>query len=590
MTQVFNLLEIDAKYRYLGVTDDLFTLHDLSPESTWQYELPTLTNTHEYGKKKINKNNDNFKDLFFKTFIFLDNINLNNLLIAGGSIKSLLFNTTVNDIDVFMYDLNNHIDAQLRMEIFILDIYKHLINIRDGFYVKNELDKLNIITKSMLPNENAKIVREFEQKHKQIYNPKINTEILIYSNGNTITLFINNIKVQIILRLYSTISEILHGFDLGSSAVGFDGKNVYFTSLSKFSFENMVNIIDTTRRSTTYENRIIKYFESGFSIIIPNLNIHNLKLDYHKYQLNEVCELPYMTFSYSSINGNLIKVNKFYKNNGYTVNTDYDFYGQLNCNNGSDDIFALQHYNVSQLISGKNRFVIKIDLSDEINILKSKKINIDNWKLNFNKPVVEYDFIERTYNNLAIKLNIENILMEKIRKYINVVDNKDFVQSVYINTTNGAERKQKIISIIELQKLKLKKSLNQAINIKINWITENPTTQLTSSINPIIDDTKQWYGNQYYISTKNLIIESTFNSAQIHPNEYIFNNKCNSDTNDNNNYSCINKCNSDDDNDDDLSDEKDYDGEEDEDDENNEEEDNENNEEENQNDNDSNSN
>ena len=41
------------------------------------------------------------------------------------------------------------------------------------------------------------------------------------------------IKIQIILRDYSTLSEVLHGFDLGSCSVAFDGDNVYFTGLGR---------------------------------------------------------------------------------------------------------------------------------------------------------------------------------------------------------------------------------------------------------------------------------------------------------------------------------------------------------------------
>jgi len=32
---------------------------------------------------------------------------------------------------------------------------------------------------------------------------------------------------------------------------------------------------------------------------------------------------------------------------------------------------------------------------------------------------------------------------------------------------------------------------------QINWIRDNPTTQLTSSINPIIEDKSVWYGDYY---------------------------------------------------------------------------------------------
>jgi hypothetical protein len=34
-------------------------------------------------------------------------------------------------------------------------------------------------------------------------------------------------------------------------------------------------------------------------------------------------------------------------------------------------------------------------------------------------------------------------------------------------------------------------------DFSVEWITENPTTQLTSSFNPIIEDPKLWYGDLY---------------------------------------------------------------------------------------------
>lgn len=35
-------------------------------------------------------------------------------------------------------------------------------------------------------------------------------------------------RLQVILRLFSTVSEVLHCFDLGSSAVADDGKQLYY--------------------------------------------------------------------------------------------------------------------------------------------------------------------------------------------------------------------------------------------------------------------------------------------------------------------------------------------------------------------------
>ena len=123
-------------------------------------------------------------------------------------------------------------------------------------------------------------------------------------------------------RLYKTASEILHGFDLGSSAVGYDGDNIYFTTLGKFCHEFSCNIIDTTRRSTTYEQRLAKYFNRGFNIVLPKFDITKLRTIYFKYDKSEICELPYFTFGYDAIIGNKITVDDFY--NKCIYHSDYD--------------------------------------------------------------------------------------------------------------------------------------------------------------------------------------------------------------------------------------------------------------------------
>lgn len=78
--------------------------------------------------------------------------------------------------------------------------------------------------------------------------------------------------VQVILRLNQTVSEVLHGFDLGSSAVGFDGTQVWFTQLALFAYRTRLNVLDLTRRRPSYEYRIHKYFYKGFGFILPDMD------------------------------------------------------------------------------------------------------------------------------------------------------------------------------------------------------------------------------------------------------------------------------------------------------------------------------
>ena len=246
MNQIDKLLALDAKCRNMGsnpIKDDLFLLHDLSESSTWDYSLPTLIKDHEsyYDKKRVIRNIGDFTKTFYQQYPYLNHIDMSNLFVAGGCVRSFMLGQKVNDIDIFMHGITDVNVAKARIEKFVIDLYYHIKNLKDGSYIKEELAQLNLklskVTDQAFKNS---LNAEFNKNFESLYQPKMytrNDTIDIYSNGHTITIYIGGTKLQIILRLYNTPSEILHGFDLGSSAVGFDGTNVYLTSLKRFQFK-----------------------------------------------------------------------------------------------------------------------------------------------------------------------------------------------------------------------------------------------------------------------------------------------------------------------------------------------------------------
>jgi ankyrin repeat protein len=78
--------------------------------------------------------------------------------------------------------------------------------------------------------------------------------------------------VQIVLRLYKSVSEILTGFDVDCSCVAYDGKMVWATPRAVASYVTQINTIDLTRRSPSYENRLSKYSRRGFEVYWPELD------------------------------------------------------------------------------------------------------------------------------------------------------------------------------------------------------------------------------------------------------------------------------------------------------------------------------
>ena len=76
-------------------------------------------------------------------------------------------------------------------------------------------------------------------------------------------------NVQIVLRLYSTAADVLASFDVDSCCVAFDGSQLWASPRAQRALNTRSNTIDLSRRSTTYESRLVKYAFRGFSLAVP---------------------------------------------------------------------------------------------------------------------------------------------------------------------------------------------------------------------------------------------------------------------------------------------------------------------------------
>jgi hypothetical protein len=94
----------------------------------------------------------------------------------------------------------------------------------------------------------------------------------ILKTKNTITIYNMNYEVQIITKLYNSITEVLCNFDLDSCCVGYSNGELY--GLPRFirSLAYCGNILDPEKYSSSYFNRLKKYIKRGFSVYIPGLD------------------------------------------------------------------------------------------------------------------------------------------------------------------------------------------------------------------------------------------------------------------------------------------------------------------------------
>ncbi|KAI0543186.1 ankyrin repeat protein [Xylaria digitata] len=100
------------------------------------------------------------------------------------------------------------------------------------------------------------------------------SEVTIVRTKNAITICSQypTRHIQIVLRVYKSISEILTGFDIDCSGAAYDGKQVYTTPRALASYITQINPIDLSRRSPSYENRLSKYSHRNFEVYWPELD------------------------------------------------------------------------------------------------------------------------------------------------------------------------------------------------------------------------------------------------------------------------------------------------------------------------------
>lgn len=91
---------------------------------------------------------------------------------------------------------------------------------------------------------------------------------------NTITIVSNypTRHVQIVLRIYKSIAEILTGFDVDCACAAYDGRQVYLAPRALAAYITQVNQVDLTRRSPSYEARLSKYSHRGFEVFWSQLD------------------------------------------------------------------------------------------------------------------------------------------------------------------------------------------------------------------------------------------------------------------------------------------------------------------------------
>ena len=494
--EISDLLTQDSYYRklkhwpLLTLDEDYFLILNRKIDDVFNID-------GHYGYDHLNKM---IKTSDVKTSIDQRFIHINKLLskfeghlvVCGGAIINSIFGYHTNsDVDLFFYDLTTEEADKMRVNVI-----EFLINL-------------------LKKDDNGTLIYHIKR------------------NEYTTTLYVTSeeddyFEYQFIHRIYPDISSIIGGFDLSICMVAYDGKQIYTTPLGAWSIKNMSIIIDTKRRSTSFEHRLRKYSGKGIRLIFPGIS-HKLVTDF--------------TSQHSTENQMINKMKAIAKDYGYEYNEqwdDFDFVGNALPENINYNIqkkagilpyFKLTEYNRIQTPSYdrkniEDRLINKISdyssLSSHPNYfadINAQQLRSDNLhsvcsilKLDINKNIKDQIIDDVNNPNLMIDHLVFakfNDRVEKLRKPCNIYDerrckNRDFHQLIkyFGKLTPDVIEKRDTDEYYEyrdimINKMKTNANICKEKLIGIKWITQNAGRQWTSSINPIIADPREWYGKHY---------------------------------------------------------------------------------------------
>ncbi|KAK0441772.1 uncharacterized protein EV420DRAFT_1649883 [Desarmillaria tabescens] len=186
----------------------------------------------------------------------LSEIDWNNVAVAGGSVLACL----------------DHLSPK------ILDSPIRTRQYHQRWYPDSDID---VFLYSLSPEDaERKIVHIYD-----VVRGSVPYNVICVHTKNTVSIHSQYPfrVIQIVLWLYSSISEILMEFDVDSACFLYDGYWVWSNPRGIVALMRQANTVDLTWRLPSYELRLVKYASRGFRILIPLLRQENINPEiYHR--------------------------------------------------------------------------------------------------------------------------------------------------------------------------------------------------------------------------------------------------------------------------------------------------------------------
>jgi hypothetical protein len=421
------------------------------------------------------------------------------LAVCGGALTRIIYQRSRSDLDLFFYNCNEDEAAAILQDcLSILALHSS-----DTFRIEKKANVVNFIC-------------ENDEGEKLCY--------------------------QFVLRIYPSLDSIIGGFDLGSCMIAFDGETTYTTYLGAWCIYKKCNIVDTTRRSLSFDRRLIKYQDMGFAIVMPGLSTdllkpitgkerdikftalrdflrqNNLYVDTDNFRgeyrgLEQVFDVGSKTAEINDIVVNEYSIKK--KRNEFLSrlnvisekmlkqHSDYEYYyydnieattgTMLRCNNLNGVIAYIRSSDFNNVDDVSE---IRVEIE---NFLNTPKVIVPELSV-FKEHLMQYGFahVKKSTANRNTSKEI-SLFAEYVLDYRKKCSSNSKKLTALAKATQTADMHAFLENLSHI--LHDRMVTNAKIceeNMKgVKFITENPGRQWTSSLNPIMEDPRKFYKNHY---------------------------------------------------------------------------------------------
>lgn len=435
-----DIFEINERNRNIDATDDLIPISELK-KKVYDFQYPTIIPQiwSEYEEMTQETYTYEFKRKHDIPYEVLKSTT--NIVVAGGAAARPLYVSKINfytDIDIFIYGIYDE------------SVFWEKVN-----EVANKLIYLTV------------------SKYKTCsVTQKMKKGIIIIGISNEEKQLI--IEYQIILRMYHTLSSIIHAFDIPSCCIAFNGSIAYTTTLGKFAYENQVNLVFTKYRSTSFEKRLVKYFGRGFGMAFIG------------YDLNKAIDDGFVK------NDLLVPCHKYLHME--VLRKENKLTGIVYPKNMAVSHLDEEYHSIKNICHSYDELVTQVQCIEDFGLTLSQQ----------NKPI-DYTLFH-TMDVEEILNKFPNTVTTVIDKHCHKIMNTKLNDLTSIRLPKNVLKTIIDILITDTRRYsveKIYKLLREQIDVHSRYIPEwiiiqDPQRQYTAAINPIIEHPEDWYGPGYY--------------------------------------------------------------------------------------------